>query len=146
MSFKRLGGIFSLGILVSVFAGLVGSAANASVLAKISISSQTMQVYVDGVKRYTWRVSTGKRGWPTPVGQFTPQQTYKSVYSKQFNMNLPHLVAITEHVGIHGTAAVGRLGSPASHGCIRLAPGNAATFYSLVNSHGLWNTTVQISH
>jgi lipoprotein-anchoring transpeptidase ErfK/SrfK len=144
MSAYRVGRVFSLGLLASILAGAYSPAAVASVLAKIDISSQTMQVFVDGVKRYTWRVSTGKSGWRTPTGQFTPQDTYKSVYSKQFNMNLPHLVAITANVGIHGTAAVGRLGSPASHGCIRLAPGNAATFYNLVNSHGLWNTTVQI--
>jgi lipoprotein-anchoring transpeptidase ErfK/SrfK len=146
MAGHRIGGLFSLGLLAGIFAGWGGSAAEATVAATIDISSQTMQVYVDGKKRYTWRVSTGKSGWETPTGTFTPQQTYKSVYSKRFNMNLPHLVAITSNIGIHGTGAVGRLGSRASHGCIRLAPGNAATFYKLVNSHGLWGTSVRVQY
>jgi lipoprotein-anchoring transpeptidase ErfK/SrfK len=45
---------------------------------------------------------------------------------------------------IHGTSAVGRLGRPASHGCIRLHPGNAAVFYNLVNNYGLWNVRVDV--
>jgi hypothetical protein len=37
------------------------------------------------------------------------------------------------------------LGQPASHGCIRLAPANAATFYNLVTRHGLASTRVVVT-
>ena len=36
------------------------------------------------------------------------------------------------------------LGTPASHGCIRLAPANAKTFYNLVQRHGLKFTRVSV--
>lgn len=35
-----------------------------------------------------------------------------------------------------------RLGKPASHGCVRLSPQNAATLYALVGENGLQNTRV----
>jgi hypothetical protein len=41
-----------------------------------------------------------------------------------------------EGVAVHGTNAIGSLGRPASHGCVRLHPKNAKTFYNLVHKHG----------
>src|SRR4029079_19157095 len=43
---------------------------------------------------------------------------------------------------IHGTNEVRRLGKPASHGCVRLSPQNAATLYALVEENGLEHTQV----
>ncbi len=66
-------------------------------------------------------------------------------YSRKYDMApMPHAVFINGGVAIHATSATGLLGRPASHGCIRLAPGNAATFYSLVHKHGLKNVQVQV--
>jgi hypothetical protein len=36
------------------------------------------------------------------------------------------------------------LGRPASHGCVRLAPANAARLYQLVRTHGLTRTQVGV--
>jgi hypothetical protein len=41
---------------------------------------------------------------------------------------------------IHGSYEVKHLGKPASHGCVRISPQNAATLYSLVAKAGLKNT------
>ena len=38
-----------------------------------------------------------------------------------------------------------RLGSPASHGCVRLSRANAATLYALVQEHGVLTTTVTLT-
>ena len=38
-----------------------------------------------------------------------------------------------------------RLGGPASHGCIRLHPANAATLFALVKSEGTAATTIVVS-
>jgi lipoprotein-anchoring transpeptidase ErfK/SrfK len=38
------------------------------------------------------------------------------------------------------------LGHPASHGCVRLHPSNAAALYSLVKTYGAANTVIRISH
>ena len=43
---------------------------------------------------------------------------------------------------IHGTNEVNRLGKPASHGCVRISPKNAATLDALVEENGLENTQV----
>ena len=126
----------------------IGSAspAAAGVLARVDLSGQRMEVLVDGVKKYSWTVSTGKPGWRTPVGTYQPLTTYRQYYSKQFRMSLPFAVVISSKgYAIHGTTAIGRLGRTASHGCIRLHPSNAAVFYNLVNSYGLWNTQVEVT-
>ena len=47
-------------------------------------------------------------------------------------------------VAVHATSATGMLGRPASHGCIRLAPANAAQFYALVQKHGNKQTQIQV--
>ncbi len=65
-------------------------------------------------------------------------------YSKQWdNAPMPHAVFFTkEGHAIHGTNEVKRLGKPASHGCVRLSPQNAATLFAMVGENGLENTQV----
>ena len=136
--------------LITVMLALTGlsasmtQAAAAKVVAKVNLSSQRMHVYVDGKKRYSWAVSTGKRGWETPAGAYRPIRTYKSYYEKKWNMSLPYLVLIShDGIGIHATSATGRLGRTASHGCIRLHPSNAKKFFGLVTSNR-HSTSVQV--
>ena len=59
---------------------------------------------------------------------------------------MPHSIFFTK-IGhaIHGTDSAGRLGSPASHGCVRLSRANAATLYALVQEQGVLNTTVTLT-
>jgi hypothetical protein len=45
---------------------------------------------------------------------------------------------------IHGSQAVGRLGSPASHGCVRLSPTNAGILFRLVQEAGAANTRIEV--
>lgn len=134
-------------VAVMLIAGLVVvpvPSAQAGLLAKVDLSRQRMEVYVDGKKKYTWKVSTGRKGYTTPTGEFTPYNMKKFVYSKKWKMSLPHTVWVTGSVAIHGTTLTSRLGRVASHGCIRLAPKNAARFYAMVKDHGLWFTTVKV--
>jgi hypothetical protein len=65
-------------------------------------------------------------------------------YSKQWdNAPMPHAVFFTkEGHAIHGTNETKRLGKPASHGCVRLSPNNAAMLYDLVERNGLENTQI----
>jgi len=118
----------------------------ATVEAKISLSSQRMSVSVNGVPKYTWAVSTGRAGYRTPTGSYRPQRLERSWYSRKYdNAPMPHSVFFYGGYAIHGTNSVKSLGSPASHGCVRLAPGNAATLYSLVSKYGMGNTRVIIT-
>src|SRR5206468_2489389 len=46
---------------------------------------------------------------------------------------------------IHGTDSEGHLGSPVSHGCVRLSRANATTLYDMVEKDGVLNTTVTLT-
>ena len=57
---------------------------------------------------------------------------------------MPHSIFYSGPFAIHGTVDVARLGRPASHGCIRLAPANAAVLFGLVQKEGIRNTTIVV--
>jgi lipoprotein-anchoring transpeptidase ErfK/SrfK len=121
--------------------------ADAAVVAKVDISTQAMSVFVDGKLTYTWRVSTGAKGHNTARGVFRPQSMQVMHYSKKyFNAPMPHAIFFHGGFAIHGTNAIRQLGRPASHGCVRLHPGNAALLFSLVQKHGPSKTTVIVSN
>ena len=132
------------------FAGLMFFAASAA-QAKISITvdkdSQTMTVAVDGVERYQWPVSSGNPSHETPNGSFRAFRMEEDHYSKEFDdAPMPHSIFFTKagHA-IHGTESEGRLGTPVSHGCVRLSRANATTLYALVEQQGVLNTTVTLT-
>jgi lipoprotein-anchoring transpeptidase ErfK/SrfK len=127
-----------ISILVALVVTLFAAPAMAaSVVARIDLSSQRMNVFVDGKQRYSWPVSTARSGYSTPVGTFRPQRLERMWYSRKYHMSpMPHSIFFLGGYAIHGTDAVGRLGRPASHGCVRLHPSNAATLYSLVRQSG----------
>jgi L,D-transpeptidase-like protein len=119
--------------------------------AKISITvdknAQLMTVAVDGVERYQWPVSTGIPSYETPNGSFRTFRMEEDHYSKEFDdAPMPHSIFFTK-IGhaIHGTDSEGRLGAPASHGCVRLSKANAATLYAMVEKDGVLNTTVTLT-
>lgn len=113
--------------------------------ASVDLSSQTITVMENGVSKYTWAISSGTQSHPTPRGSFRPEWTAKMWYSRKYdNAPMPNAVFVHNGVAIHATYATGMLGRPASHGCIRLSPTNAKTFYNLVQRHGVKNTRVSI--
>src|SRR5262245_43535931 len=59
---------------------------------------------------------------------------------------MPHSIFFTP-VGhaIHGSPHTKRLGTAVSHGCVRLAPNNAAILYALVEKAGMRNTRVVVT-
>jgi hypothetical protein len=120
--------------------------AKADVLITVDKATQRMSASVDGQRRYAWSVSTGKAGHETPAGTFTPSRLVKDHASKEWdNSPMPHSIFFT-HRGhaIHGSNATRSLGRPASHGCVRLAPENAAKLFALVRSEGMGNTRIVI--
>lgn len=137
--------------IVSAFAGLflglaVATAADAaSLVAKISIADQTMTVYKDGFAKYSWPVSTARKGYYTPTGSYTAKWASRNHHSKKYdNAPMPFAIFFNGGYAVHATFDVKRLGSPASHGCVRLHPENAATFYQLALEEGLGNTRIII--
>jgi len=113
----------------------------------VDLSSQRLKVYKDGNLLYQWKVSTGRRGYATPVGKFKPKYLTKMHYSRQYN-NAPMPYSIFFHAGyaFHGTKSLSRLGRRASHGCVRLHPKHAKKLYHLVQNVGKYNATIEITH
>jgi hypothetical protein len=117
----------------------------ANILIQIDKPSQTMTVSVDGALRYRWRVSTGATGFSTPPGSYTPFRMEVMHYSQEWdNAGMPHAIFFTTRGhSIHGTDHPG-LGTPVSHGCVRLSLTNATTLYQLVSAEGMGNTKVVV--
>ncbi len=121
--------------------------AQAAIVVNIDKSAQRMTVAVDGATRYVWPVSTGRAGYDTPNGTFRVNRMDADHLSQEWdNASMPHTMFFDMHGhAIHGFFDVKHLGSPVSHGCVRLAPANAATLFALVQGQGMSQTTVVVS-
>ncbi|MGB8402399.1 L,D-transpeptidase family protein [Bradyrhizobium sp.] len=132
------------------FTGLMlfaSGTAQAKIAITIDKDNQQMSVAVDGVERYRWPVSSGIPSRETPNGSFRAFRMEEDHYSREFDdAPMPHSIFFTR-IGhaIHGTDSVGRLGTPASHGCVRLSRDHASTLYALVQQEGVLNTTVTLT-
>src|ERR1700738_2488814 len=132
------------------FTGLLlfaSGAAQAKIAITIDKNAQLMTVALAGVERYQWPVSTGIPSHETPNGTFQTFRMEEDHYSKEFDdAPMPHSIFFTK-VGhaIHGTDSESRLGTPVSHGCVRLARASATTLYGLVQREGVLNTTVTLT-
>jgi hypothetical protein len=130
-----------------VLAFLAGTMpAFANVVVTIDKSTQRMSVAVDGATRYSFAVSTGRAGYGTPNGTYRPERLARTWFSKKYyNSPMPHSIFFHGGFAIHGSYEISRLGGPASHGCVRLHPSNAATLYALVQREGAGNTSIVIT-
>jgi hypothetical protein len=137
---------FCASLAAAALTSLLASAASANVLINVDKSSQEMTVSVDGAPRYHFTVSTGRPGLGTPSGKFHPQRMERTWFSKEYyNSPMPHAIFFHGGFAIHGSYEISQLGGPASHGCIRLHPDNAATLYALVQQEGMEATTIVVS-
>jgi hypothetical protein len=123
------------------------SPVRADILISIDKNTQSMSVTVDGAPRYIWPVSTGRPGYDTPDGTFKLNRMDADHYSQEWdNAPMPHTMFfdLAGHA-IHGFFDVKHLGLAVSHGCVRLAPENAAVLFDLVKAEGIGETKVIIA-
>jgi lipoprotein-anchoring transpeptidase ErfK/SrfK len=137
--------LLAVALLALVLTGVVSRPALANILIQIDKPSQTMTVSVDGAVRYRWYVSTGATGFSTPAGSYAPFRMEVMHYSQEWdNAGMPHSIFFTTRGhAIHGSNHPG-LGTPVSHGCVRLTLTNAATLYQLVAARGMGGTKVVV--
>ncbi|TPI15886.1 L,D-transpeptidase [Mesorhizobium sp. B4-1-3] len=134
-------------VLATALFGMSIASRAATLVANIDVSSQTMTVSKYGQVVYRWSVSTARKGYFTPRGSYRPQRTARMWYSRKYdNSPMPYSVFFHGGYAIHGTGAVRNLGRPASHGCVRLHPANAATFYTMVKEIGFGNTRIVVTN
>jgi lipoprotein-anchoring transpeptidase ErfK/SrfK len=113
----------------------------------VDVGGQNMEVYMDGKRIHRWPISTGRDGYNTPGGTFRPQRLEREWFSKKYDdAPMPYSIFYSGGFAIHGTNDTRRLGRTASHGCIRLAPGNAARLFGLVQDYGASRTRIVIDN
>ena len=108
----------------------VGDVMRSGVVITVSLSSQQMHVFRDGVLWRSSPVSTGKRGKRTPTGVFAILQKKRFHRSNLYsNAPMPWMQRLTwGGIAIHA----GRLpGYPASHGCIRVPAAFASELFKI---------------
>jgi lipoprotein-anchoring transpeptidase ErfK/SrfK len=136
-----------LAALFGLLAFALPGSALAQVVAHISLSTQRMNVSIDGVPRFNWAVSTARPGYRTPTGTFKPTALFRYHASTIYSGSpMRHSIFFLRGYAIHGSYETKYLGRPASHGCVRLHPSNAAALYSLVKTYGPSNTVIRISY
>jgi len=120
-------------ILAALLLVTLSTGAAAAIVVQIDRAAQRMAVIVDGAARYNWRVSTARRGYITPPGTYHPEMLARRWFSrKYYNSPMPHSIFFYGGFAIHGSYEISHLGRPASHGCVRLDPSNAAILFCLV--------------
>jgi hypothetical protein len=117
-------------------------------------SRQTLYLYLDGMLKDSFPVSTGIKKYTTPninlrpTGPLFTKYTSRKWLSGNYkdHDNMPYAVFIKGGYAIHGTNTgnLSKSGMVASHGCISLHPDNAKVFYELVNLEGLSDTWVHM--
>ena len=132
-----------LAFLLLVPAGL--APAQAGVDVRVDIPGQRMKVTTTDGEVYNWTISSGRKGFRSPNGVYRPTRLERNWYSRKYGGAMPYSVFFRGGYAIHGTTAVGALGRPASHGCIRLHPANAAKLFALVKKHGAGQTRIALN-
>jgi hypothetical protein len=108
-------------------------------------STQQISVIRNGALLYVWPVSTGRDRFSTPSGVYTPEHLEPIWYSKAYyNAPMPHAIFFHHGYAIHGSYDIRQLGGPASHGCVRLHPRDAAQLFAMVEQEGPGNTTIVV--
>lgn len=125
----------------------LASPAEARLDIAIDKSSQRMSVSLDDMEIFNWPVSTGLRSYDTPSGEYKPFRMERTHFSREWDdAPMPHSIFFTQRGhAIHGTNHLKAIGRPASHGCVRLEPQNAATLFKLVKQEGMANTRVTLT-
>lgn len=118
-------------------------------------SRQILLLYINGELKDSFLVSTGIKKYKTPDLSLHPRGPMLIKYtSRKFPGgnykglgNMPYAIFISGGYAIHGTTPghFAKLGSVASHGCIRLHPDNARVLFELVKIYGLTNTWIKIT-
>lgn len=127
---------------------------NCPVYAYVSLAEQRMYLYLNGQQIGAYPVSSGAAGHGTPSfdrhpnGRIYDRYTSTKYPEGDYNGlgNMPYAVFIEGGFAIHGTPQGNwrRLGTRASHGCIRVHPDNAYRFNRLVRQYGISQTWITV--
>lgn len=105
----------------------------------VNLQSQILSLFENGRLINSYLISSGKPGMETPKGNFALHNKARRPWSKQYSLYMPYWMAIVSDgkFGIHELPewpggykeGANHLGTPVSHGCIRLGVGAAKELY-----------------
>ena len=117
-------------------------------------STQRLYLYQNGNLQGSWPISSGSPGHGTPNFDKNPNGRIYDRYSSSkfpggdYNGlgNMPYAIFIEGGFALHGTPKGNwaKLGTPASHGCIRMHPDNALILNRLVRQYGVSNVWITV--
>jgi len=105
---------------------------------EINTGKQKLSYFLGDVKRGEFIVSTGKASMPTPKGNFLVDVKHPKAWSRSYGLWMPYWMSLQNgYFGIHELPewpngykeGEDHLGTPVSHGCIRLGIGPAEFLY-----------------
>jgi lipoprotein-anchoring transpeptidase ErfK/SrfK len=108
----------------------------------IDLTHQVMSIFEDGVRKGSYKVSTGKRSMKTPTGTFKVFSKVPRPWSAKYGLYMPYYLGFTyQGHGIHELPewpsgykeGTNHLGIPVSHGCVRLGVGPAKIVYDFAS-------------
>ena len=105
----------------------------------IDLSTQIMTTFESGKILNVYLISSGQRGMETPIGDHKIYNKAPRPYSKAYGLYMPYWMAIVPDgkMGLHELPewpggykeGANHLGTPVSHGCVRLGVGAAKAVY-----------------
>jgi hypothetical protein len=110
--------------------GVVPESEAAKLSIEVDLAAQTATLSRDGVATVAVPVSTGRKGFRTPEGNYVVTDKHRKWRSTLYPADMPFFMRLScGEIGFH----VGNLpGYPASHGCIRMRRKDAAEFFKQV--------------
>ncbi len=113
---------------------------NRETLDHIIINIATQRIYecnLDGQVLAEHKISSGRRGFDTPLGEYHVVNKSPKAYSKKYEAWMLYWMGLTSDGGygmhgLEGSSYERLLGNPASHGCIRLSRDFAKEVYPRV--------------
>lgn len=97
---------------------------------EVDLSAQTAQLFVDDVGEEAVPISSGRKGYTTPKGEFVVTNKHRHWRSTIYGTSMPFYLRLScRAFGLHAGHLPGR---PASSGCIRLNKKDAQKFFDRV--------------
>ena len=117
-----------------------------SLYIRIHIYKQIMKVYKDGRLLYKWAVSTGRKGYETPLGTYRPIFIRESYNSRVCNrLFLKNVIFLKNDLAIFGAGTDRPLKRGDAYRCIKLGNRNSKKLYNLVQQYGKRRVKVRIT-
>ena len=114
----------------------------------VNLTNQSLTAYENNTAVYHATISSGRYPYLTVTGQFQIYLRYQAQDMNGYRLgydyylpNVPHVQYFYRDFAIHGTYWHNNFGTPMSHGCVNLTPGDAqwifnwSAYGTVVNVH-----------